>query len=309
MSAAESETLLGTRYRYGAHIAPLASGVPLWTAKSAFTGPVALHDHDFLEIELVEAGSALHVSIHGQQEVRTGQVFVLHPGQWHGYERPRGLVLRDVYFDLSLFSRELAWIAGDRRLGILVPQRMPENDRERRAAPQGILSLRGDPAWFRSVVLACDAITHATAGHGSQHRGRLVAQALLLFETLLEHPDCSRLSRPPADHRVSAALADLERAVARPWSLTELAGRCGLSAPHLTRLFRQATGRSPMRYLAHRRAERLAVLLLSGSRTVAQLGAEVGWPNPSYCARQFRRRYGCSPEAFRRRSSTRERDT
>lgn len=50
------------------------------------------------------------------------------------------------------------------------------------------------------------------------------------------------------------------------------------------------------------RIARARELLLIADRPVAAVGAEVGIPDPVYFARVFRRRSGCSPRAFRRRS-------
>jgi AraC family L-rhamnose operon transcriptional activator RhaR len=57
-----------------------------------------------------------------------------------------------------------------------------------------------------------------------------------------------------------------------------------------------------MAYLAARRAEFAATLLLRADYPVALVGKSIGWPDPSYFARRFKAHFGLSATAFRERS-------
>lgn len=300
MAQPPAETQLQMRYRYQADIGPAAGGAPIWTAAGRHPQGVALHDHDFLEIELVEAGTAEHRTIHGRAWVGEGTVSILHPGQWHAYDHARDLVLRDVYVDLRLFARELAWLREDPRLWPFMPWSMPRHDQDRRAAPQGVRTLHLEAPAFAQLRARCAALQRLGAQSGGRKRGLLIALALQIFELLADHPAIVRWAQDPVDPRIGTVLATVAADLRRPWSVADLARRAGMSMPHFTRGVRRATGRSPMQWLAHRRAERLAVLLLQDPRPIARLGADVGWDDPSYCARRFRACFGCSPDTYRR---------
>lgn len=83
----------------------------------------------------------------------------------------------------------------------------------------------------------------------------------------------------------------------------ELARLVGVSPSHLTTLFRRATGGG---VLAHHSALRMAKarqLLDGSSAAVASIADEVGYDDPLYFSRQFRRFHGMSPTEFRHRDA------
>src|SRR5579859_1533372 len=45
-----------------------------------------VHSHSFVEIAFVVAGSATHLSLGGRQRLTAGDVVLLRPGVWHGYD-------------------------------------------------------------------------------------------------------------------------------------------------------------------------------------------------------------------------------
>ncbi len=261
------------------------------------SGP--LHEHDFLEIALITTGTAQHATIHGRQLIKTGDLLVIHPGQWHGYSETRDLGVFNFCLSCDLFTHELRWVHQDPRLAVLFPARMPRDDGERRAAVQGVRILH-----FAAQPLArlTDAYVqlHAlcASGGAKDRRGELLARILLVLEAIADHRDLGHGQRAH-DGRVIAATRLMTEDPAREWSLDLLAEQTASSASHLLRLFRRDLGLAPIAWLARYRAERLAVLLLTSEHTIAELGAQVGWPEPSYCARRFRACFGLSPAMFR----------
>jgi AraC-like DNA-binding protein len=85
------------------------------------------------------------------------------------------------------------------------------------------------------------------------------------------------------------------------WTLRELADQLHLSPSYLLRLFKSSTSMPPMAYLARRRVETAAGLLLDTTQPVTQIGRSVGWPDQSYFARRFKAHFGLSPSTYRSR--------
>jgi AraC family L-rhamnose operon transcriptional activator RhaR len=85
--------------------------------------------------------------------------------------------------------------------------------------------------------------------------------------------------------------------------MPELAREVGLSVSHLHREFRSQLGITPMAWLARTRAELAASLLLQSDRPVGWIGTQVGWSDPNYFSRCFRRAYGLSPSCYRQRNT------
>ena len=95
---------------------------------------------------------------------------------------------------------------------------------------------------------------------------------------------------------VLAAMADLPE---HPWSIEELADHAGVSPSHLHHQFAARLGSSPLRWLNDYRAEQMAVQLVGGTRSIAEIGRSVGWSDPNYAARRFRAAYNLAPSAYR----------
>ena len=110
---------------------------------------------------------------------------------------------------------------------------------------------------------------------------------------------------PAAPTVVRAAVRLLGDDLRRHWTLDALASELCVGVFYLVRLFKQWMGMPPIAYANHRRAERAAVLLASTDDPVADIGAKVGWPDPSHFARRFRQVYGCGPRAYRLSSRAR----
>ena len=56
-----------------------------------------------------------------------------------------------------------------------------------------------------------------------------------------------------------------------------------------------------MTYLARRRVETAAGLLLHTEQSVTQIGRSVGWPDQNYFARRFKAHFGLSATTYRSR--------
>ena len=79
-----------------------------------------LHTHSFVEIAFTVGGAGTHNSLGGRQELRAGDVILLRPGVWHGYENCRALNIYNCCFSSELLRRELSWTRDDPLLGYLL---------------------------------------------------------------------------------------------------------------------------------------------------------------------------------------------
>jgi len=103
-----------------------------------------------------------------------------------------------------------------------------------------------------------------------------------------------------AAERVAASLAWMKQHLAEPLRLAELASYAGLSVPHYAVLFRRQTGFSPMDWFNRQRVQQAGVLLDTTRQTVAEIGRQVGFADPYYFTRSFRRIVGLPPRQYRR---------
>lgn len=104
----------------------------------------------------------------------------------------------------------------------------------------------------------------------------------------------------PADGSpLERAMRYLEARVDGNIQVSELAAFVGLSPSHLSTLFRHATGSGPGKFHTSLKMGRARTLLDTTSMTVKEIAAAVGYSDPLYFTRHFRRRHGLSPTAYR----------
>jgi len=106
---------------------------------------------------------------------------------------------------------------------------------------------------------------------------------------------------PPSAHRVVREIEDIiAREVASDLTVTEIAKRVFVSANYASRLFKQSTGRTITEAMILARVERAKELLAERSPIKAfQVGELVGYPDPVYFTKLFKRFVGMTPKQFR----------
>lgn len=279
-------------------------GVPVHVHQPAHDGDVPLHDHDFFEIAVVLSGVGVHRTIHGESPVAAGDVFILHPGQWHAYERSRGLKLCNCLLGVELLTREIGWARADPLLGPLLPTRLPGPGQTPTTAGQGVITVHLPAEALKECMRELDHLRQVLAqADPVRARGEAVARVLLVLSLLARahasNPEARAERSREADSNVLTAIEAMEERLDHDWGLVELAKMLGLNRSYLVRLFKRHTGQSPMAWLARRRAEKAAVLLLTSDKPIATVGREVGWHDPNYFARRFRAAFGVSARQYR----------
>jgi AraC family transcriptional regulator len=82
-------------------------------------------------------------------------------------------------------------------------------------------------------------------------------------------------------------------------AIETLADLVELSPFHFSRVFKQATGMSPLQFVTRERITRAQQLIRETSRSLIEVGLEVGYTSPSHFAKVFRRMTGVTPTEFR----------
>jgi AraC family transcriptional regulator, arabinose operon regulatory protein len=100
--------------------------------------------------------------------------------------------------------------------------------------------------------------------------------------------------------RIRAALQAIYQRGDQPLSLADLARSVHLHPAYFNHLFRNWVGMPPMKFLEQHRIRRAKELLSLTDRTVADIAAEVGYGDPLYFSRAFRRVTGAAPTEYRR---------
>ena len=103
------------------------------------------------------------------------------------------------------------------------------------------------------------------------------------------------------DAVVADAQAWLADNYARPNPVTRLVERSGLAERTFKRRFTAATGYTPIDYVQTLRVEEAKQLLESSATPIDEVGAAVGYEDPTFFRRLFKRTTGVTPSRYRQR--------
>jgi AraC family transcriptional regulator, L-rhamnose operon transcriptional activator RhaR len=258
-----------------------------------------VHTHSFVEIAVVTGGEGVHVSLAGRQQLMIGDVILLRPGVWHGYEECRGLDLYNCCFSTELLQRELAWLREDPLFSYLL-WTGPHSLQRR-----GMLTATLSPAALAECSDHLDALDKLRFQPLGLHRGDVIGRLTLFLGCLARavagSADSVEQANGASHPAVVRAMRLMESAPEHRWTLAELAADLHLTRGYLVRRFKAATGLPPMAYLSRFRVETAAALLLHTDQSVTQIGEAVGWPDANYFARRFKAHYGLSATTYRAR--------
>jgi AraC family L-rhamnose operon transcriptional activator RhaR len=176
---------------------------------------------------------------------------------------------------------------------------------------RGMLVTTLDAPALQDCLVHLDALDRLRLRPLGLYRSDIISHLTLVLGHLARAvaADRDRLVEPtgPTRPAVVQAMQLLDSQLTHQWTLGELAARLHLSPGYLLRLFKSSTGMPPMTYLARRRVETAAGLLLHTDQSVTQIGRSVGWPDQNYFARRFKAHFGLSPTSYRSRFADRTR--
>lgn len=142
-------------------------------------------------------------------------------------------------------------------------------------------------------------------------RGLLLERLVevLLIEALRHRPtNASReekgLLAGLRDPSLARALQCMHDAVARRWTVEELARSIGMSRASFAERFTHTVGVPPMAYLAEWRIAIAKTLLRRGELSLAEIAESIGYQSASAFSTAFSRHAACSPREYARRAGS-----
>jgi AraC family transcriptional regulator len=133
-----------------------------------------------------------------------------------------------------------------------------------------------------------------------------VAALTQLFAAHLVEKYTNTASRTPV-HRGGMPIHQLRKVedyvaanLAEDISIEGLAELVELSPSHFAHVFKETTGMTPLQFVTRQRITRAQQLIRETSRSLIDVGLEVGYTSPSHFAQVFRREIGLTPSDYRR---------
>lgn len=245
------------------------------------------HYHDFFQMMLLRGTGTVMHDFH-ETHVTGMNLFFLSPGQVHTMRRNRGFWGTTVSFTQAFFDHRSTPPSGLFDLPFFFPThgcpliKVPADHQKKitsiftelqsefdLAQPHAADALR---AWLRVLFV---------------HVQRLVEQ--------------SRPAKPASSRSVLARRFQLavENNFRDGFDLKDYARQLGVTPNHLNDMVRAETGRSAGRLIRQRRFLDAQRLLSHSELSVAEIGYELGFRDPSYFGNFFRRETGLTRAAFR----------
>jgi len=289
-----------------------AKNVPLF----ALYGEAGAAAADMLHVESVQSRSRLHqweinahvhqglhqvgwlrsgpaeVSLDGERQACTGPVVVaIPPGAVHGFRfapQSDGQVL--TLSPRSVVEGDLA-AAGDALHTLFVrPRVLPVPASE-------VVRIGG---LFDTL-----AAEFSAPGSGGSPVPLWLARALVwrLAQLCLQHDQADGPAARGQQALFTRFLVLLEAHYAQHWPVARYADRLGLTPERLNRLVRAEGGRSALEVIHDRLGRESCRRVVYVAAPISQLAFELGFEDPAYFCRFFKRQTGLSPRAYRQRST------
>lgn len=253
------------------------------------------HDHDFNELVVVTAGRATHHLKGFAYPVAAGDVYLLQSADRHYFSDRVGLELLNIMYDPALVdlpADELRRIPGFNALFLFEPMyRRRHRFQSRLYLPP--VALQATLALGHAIL---DEVQRRPPGFAVAARTKLLE--LMIF--LARRYDDTDTTEGQSLLRLGNLLGALEQGFAEPWTIEQMARRAHMSPSNLVRVFRRATGQTPVRYLIQLRARHAAKLLHETDLNITQIAHRCGFDDPNYFSRQFRQCLGVSPSQHRK---------
>lgn len=253
------------------------------------------HAHDFNELALVTNGTALHCLEDEEFPIAAGDVFVLQGQQKHYYHQRNRLEMINIMYEpskIGLPENRLLKMPGYCALFLLEPVFRKQHRFSSHLCLDRIAFSQAE----RIALEMAREVNERPDGYEAALLGKLINLIVFLSRSYQN----SKSINSEALLRVGTVISTMEQEFAEDWQLEDFVKISGLSRSHFMRTFTKATGEPPFEYLIQIRLQKAIQRLQSTSQSISEIALDVGFNDSNYFTRQFKKRKGLSPLAYRK---------
>ena len=256
------------------------------------------HKNRGMEITYVEKGG-LEWMVEGVQEkVDPGSIFFTLPWQIHGSLNPQepNNTIWHILFHLKEDSpRPHKSFRFPDRLGF-TPTEMKTLSRAFCSATQhGFLATPAMRRLMPELIGELQSSRDLRDAHSMSLLRTILVELKRIIAGEALHTDTYSWS----EKKVQKLTSELSSSYDEPWTLNQMAERCGIKRTHLTGIFQKLTGCTPIEYLSRLRMERAKTLLRETDMKVIDIAFECGFGSSQYFANTFKKTAGATPSDYR----------
>ncbi len=235
------------------------------------------HSHDFCEILYVAHGSGTAILSHKAYRITAGDLVIINPGVLHEEKSEKSDPLNLIFLAAENFQ-----------IGVFKKNCMIGDD----ACP--VVHTEQHRLKIESYFWDLLRETSSKVEYYLEMAQSLLV-ALLLF--------ISRMIMANDAHQLSEECLKVKKYInenyTKPITLETLSQNVYISKHHLSHLFKNQTGTSPIKYLITRRIEEAKLLLGDSDHTIKEIAEMVGYDDPAHFSQIFKKTAGISPLSYR----------
>lgn len=261
-----------------------------------------VHTHDFLSLAYFEGGGGSLRLGDTEWWVEAGDAYVIAPGEVIGGGEGASGFREAEGWNVS-FPPE---VLGDRAPGAFLSWRAhPLLFPFVGGAAGGAQRLTVPPEARASWTRRFSALDAELRGRRDGYREAVLSHlTLLLVEMSRLVADVVGDLRLKDEPLLAGVFGFIEEHYSERISLKDVARAVGLTPGHLTTVVGRKTGRTVLEWISERRMMEARKLLVQTDFTIEAVGQRVGYGDPAYFIRHFRRAHGVTPLGWRRAGRT-----
>lgn len=256
---------------------------------------VPLHWHDELEFIYIKKGSGIVTVDFTQYIVDAGTIVLIIPGQLHSIEQlaDSSMEYENIIFHPGILISKTADACNSELLLPLFNGKI--------AIPT---VYKKGTSFYDEIASCIDANDEIRKTFPKGYQLFLKSQLFMLFYILIEKCSINVVEQKDGKslEKLKLILKYIENHYMNKITIADAAAEVQLSQSHFMKYFKNTMGTSFIDYLNDYRLTMASRLLLSSDSSILVISEEVGYDNLSYFNRSFKKRYGMTPSAYRKRN-------
>ncbi len=252
------------------------------------------HTHNFYEINYLYRGKCTNILMGKSYPMKPHEIFIMRPGTVHQVKDDEDVLLYNILIKPDYFEERFSDIFTD----ILPPEKFHPTDQENRQSYTY-------PYIFYSS-LNVDTLIEQMYAEITHHYNdcRLMLEALIIqFLVTLNRSESPKILPEQINNASLSLIHEILQYIQNDFStvsLTVLAENFGYSKEHLSRLIYKNTGSHFTEILLGIKLNYAVDYIKNTSMSIEQIVRLSGFGSIEYFYRQFKKRFGISPNAFRK---------